>query len=151
MATIAGAAGGGGGAAALLAVLVWCGLRCRRQGSESAEVAAASKKAARLQSYAAPADDSHSAGRAAAPSIAAAQPAARHRVRALVVGCGTYTLLEDLDNPPHDAAAVAAILEAAGAEVLLLLNPTRDELDKGLRTLSDLQRKPFPQACAPRP
>ena len=38
------------------------------------------------------------------------------------------------------------MLEAAGAEVLLLLNPTRVELDNGLRTLSDIQRKPFPQA-----
>ena len=77
---------------------------------------------------------------------AAAASLAPHRVRALVVGCGSYELLEDLDNPPHDAAAVAALLEAAGAEVLLLLNPTRDELDKGLRTLSDIQRKPFPPA-----
>ena len=107
-----------------------------------------------------------------------------HRVRALVVGCGSYALLEDLDNPPHgtsppmttvlrslsfyprrsspqatlmnvaiirricpssDAAAVAALLEASGAEVLLLLNPTRDELEKGLRMLSDIQRKPFPE------
>ena len=76
----------------------------------------------------------------------AAENLAPHRVRALVVGCGSYALLEDLDNPPHDAAAVAALLEAAGAEVLLLLNPTRMELDHALRTLSDIQRKPFPSA-----
>ena len=75
-----------------------------------------------------------------------AQPQPSHRVRALVVGCGSYALLEDLDNPPHDAAAIAAQLEAAGAEVLLLLNPTRIELDSGLRMLSDVTRKPFPQA-----
>ena len=83
------------------------------------------------------------AARGSAPQAAKPLP---HRVRALVVGCGAYALLEDLDNPQQDAAAIAALLEAAGAEVLLLLNPTRMELDYALRTLSDVQRKPFPQA-----
>ena len=71
---------------------------------------------------------------------------------ALINSCSSMTPLVDNERPfarpIADAAAIAAVLEASGAEVLLLINPTRDELEKGLRTLSDIQRKPFPEVCA---
>ena len=71
-------------------------------------------------------------------------PARPVHVRALVVGCGDYISIAELDNPASDALAVAAVLEAAGAEVLLLLNPSRAELEDGLKRLGDPMRKPFP-------
>lgn len=45
------------------------------------------------------------------------QPAVPVRVRALIVGCENYTGLKPLDNPISDAAALAHVLEGAGAEV----------------------------------
>ena len=163
---IAGAAGGGGGAAIVAALLLWwyCFRVRQRQASPAVDTTKPHPRIPDSFSVTqdlAPAEpdrrwkQTDSAGGidestlAIAPESIAVQvapPPPAHRVRALVVGCGSYALLEDLDNPPHDAAAVAAMLEAAGAEVLLLLNPTRDELDKALRMLSDIQRKPFPQA-----
>ena len=58
---------------------------------------------------------------AAAPAAApvAAAPAAAKpppHVRALVVGCGSYRQLQELDNPGSDAVALAELLRSAGAE-----------------------------------
>jgi hypothetical protein len=79
-------------------------------------------------------------------------------IRALVVGVGQYTSpFEPLPNPPNDARAVAALLAAEGADCRLLLNPTQEQLQKGLRDLGSPTRQPEmepgararePAACA---
>ena len=98
---------------------------------------------------------------AAHPPSAAAPPAAAQpprpaaappvHVRALVVGIGDYASPDlKLQNPLKDARAVAESLRAAGAEVLLVLEPTRDEMMSALRQFTDPKRKPMPQHAATR-
>jgi hypothetical protein len=68
------------------------------------------------------------------------------RVRALVMGCDAYVApLPRLANAVHDAVGVAAALRALpGAEVTLLPNPSRAEMEAALRALRNPALPPGP-------
>ena len=87
---------------------------------------------------------------AAAEAVAPAAAPLVH-VRALVVGAGGYSDKElRLANSTKDAQALAQALRAAGAEVLLVEDPTRAQLTEALRAFTDPARKPMPQHAATR-
>jgi hypothetical protein len=67
-------------------------------------------------------------------------------VRALVMGCDAYAApLPRLANAVHDAVGVAAALRALpGAEVTLLPNPSRAEMEAALRALRNPASPPGP-------
>lgn len=51
---------------------------------------------------------------------------------ALVIGNGNYRNFQQLDNPVNDATGVAAALRAAGFEVILRLDATREDMSQAL-------------------
>ena len=78
---------------------------------------------------------------AAAGGAATTNDKAVH-VRALVVGVGNYESSDlKLPNPPNDAQALAESLRAAGADVLLVLDPTLDRMTAALRQFADPEHK----------
>ena len=82
------------------------------------------------------------------PRIAAAQltDADLERMRAdkrvaLVIGNGNYRNFQQLDNPVNDANGVAAALRAAGFEVILRLDATREAMNQALEQFDQALRK----------
>jgi uncharacterized caspase-like protein len=51
---------------------------------------------------------------------------------ALVIGNGKYQEFQQLDNPVNDASGVAAALRAAGFQVILRLDATREDMSQAL-------------------
>ena len=74
-----------------------------------------------------------------------------HHVRTLVVGCGAYREASlALPNPQKDAQALAVLLREAGAEVQLVLDPTRVQLSEAVMSFADPGHRPMPQHDATR-
>jgi hypothetical protein len=64
-------------------------------------------------------------------------PATRGGRLALVIGNGAYENgIPKLPNPPHDAAAVAALLQRLGFDTLLVINADRSEMLTALRAFA---------------
>lgn len=61
------------------------------------------------------------------------------------MGIGNYmgSDFEELDNPPNDAKAIAAALDAAGAEVMLVINPSKVELMEAVDKFCSIMRTQF--------
>jgi uncharacterized caspase-like protein len=55
---------------------------------------------------------------------------------ALVIGNGDYRNFQRLDNPANDARGVAAALEAAGFDVTLKVDATREQMSEALATFA---------------
>jgi uncharacterized caspase-like protein len=67
-------------------------------------------------------------------------------VRALVIGCSAYSDAGlHLTNPTRDATSVASALRAAGADVTVLLDPSRADIFAALEQFTDPLRKPLPE------
>jgi len=56
---------------------------------------------------------------------------------ALVIGNGAYRNFQTLDNPINDANGVAAALRAAGFEVILSVNASRDDMMQALQRFDE--------------
>lgn len=65
-------------------------------------------------------------------SISALAPKAQANRVALVIGIGKYENAPDLDNPSRDATAIADVLQTAGFDVMLSVDPDQQQLGNDL-------------------
>ena len=67
-------------------------------------------------------------------------------VRAIIIGCSNY---KDaglrLSHPTRDATGFASALRAAGADVTVLLDPSRADIYAALEQVTDPLRRPLPE------